>query len=82
MKELKRKKGEPFDAFMRRVRTDWKRCGILREKKKRTYFTPKVSKNVVRTLKVKKMKNESKRAYLIRVGKMAPPEERFNQKKS
>ncbi|EKE07113.1 MAG: hypothetical protein ACD_18C00182G0001 [uncultured bacterium] len=79
MSELKRKKNESFEAFIRRVKQQWQRSGKILQARKIQYFTPKQSKNVKRKLTVKKVKNITKTDLLRKTGKL--PEEDYKKKR-
>jgi len=74
--EVKRRKGESFEAFMRRVKRQWQSSGKLLQAKKVKYFEPGKSKNVKRKQAVSYAKSVSKTNYLRKVGKLPPEEER------
>ena len=63
MSELKRRKGESFEGFIRRVKRQWLRSGKLIQAKKIQFFSPKKSKNLQRKYAVKKSKLISKTNY-------------------
>lgn len=79
MSELKRRKGESFEGFIRRVKRQWLRSGKLIQAKKIKYFIPKKSKNIQRKHTVKKAKLISKTNYLRKIGKLPPEDEKFNR---
>lgn len=79
MSELKRRKGESFEGFIRRVKRQWQRSGKLIQAKKIQYFSPKKSKNLQRALTVKKSKLISKTNYLRKIGKLPPEDDKFNR---
>lgn len=70
MSELKRKKNESFEAFMRRVKQQWQRSGKILQARKIQYFTAKQSKNVTRKLAVSKVKKNVKTELLRKTGKL------------
>lgn len=74
MSELKRKKNESFEGFMRRVKQQWQRSGKLLQARKIQYFEPKKSKNVQRTLAIKYAHKVAKTDFLRKIGKL-PQEE-------
>jgi ribosomal protein S21 len=80
MSDLKRKKNESFEAFMRRVKQQWQRSGKILQARKIQYFTPKQSKNVVRKLTVSKVAKNTKTDLLRKTGKL-PPEDFKNKKR-
>lgn len=75
MSDIKRKKGESFEGFMRRVKRTWQRSGKILQVKKIKFFTPPQSKNVKRKHAVKWAKIISKTKYLRKIGKLPPEEE-------
>lgn len=75
MSEVKRKKGESFEGFMRRVKDQWKRSGTILQARKVQFFTPKQSKNMRRSHTVNKNKRVAKMNYLRKTGKL-PQDER------
>ncbi|OGH86263.1 MAG: hypothetical protein A2493_00145 [Candidatus Magasanikbacteria bacterium RIFOXYC12_FULL_33_11] len=79
MSDLKRKKNESFEAFMRRVKQQWQRSGTILQARKIQYFTAKQSKNVVRKLTVSKVKKNIKTDLLRKTGKL--PEEDYKKKR-
>jgi len=77
--EVKRKKGESFEAFIRRVKKRWLQSGKLLQARKIKFFEPKKSKNMVRKRTVKRNQMISKTNYLRKIGKL-PEEEKFTRK--
>jgi ribosomal protein S21 len=76
--ELKRKKNESFEAFMRRVKNAWLRSGRLIQARKIQFFAKEKSKNVRRKLAVNRIKKVSKINYLRKIGRL-PEEETFQK---
>lgn len=74
MLEIKRKKGEPFDSFMRRTKRDWQRTGRIIEVKRRKRRTGRPSKNVQRKQAVKRAHLLSKLNYLRKTGRLKEEE--------
>ncbi len=70
MADLKRKKNESFEAFIRRVKQQWKRSGTILQARKIKYFVPKKSKNVHKNQAVSRAKKISKTNYLRKTGKL------------
>ncbi|MBT3539383.1 hypothetical protein HOF40_01095 [Candidatus Parcubacteria bacterium] len=70
MSELKRKKNESFEAFIRRVKQTWQRSGNILQARKIQYFTPAKSKNVTRNQSISRAKLISKTDYLRKTGKL------------
>ena len=80
MSDVKRKKGESFEGFMRRVKRQWQQSGRILQTKKIQYFNPTLSRNERRKKAIKKSNLESKITYLRKIGKMPEEEERFGSK--
>ncbi|KKS53402.1 MAG: hypothetical protein UV82_C0004G0017 [Candidatus Magasanikbacteria bacterium GW2011_GWD2_43_18] len=70
MSEIKRKKGESFEAFMRRTKQSWRNSGSILQARKIQYFIPSKSKNVGKKRAVKLAKKVSKFNYLKKTGKL------------
>ena len=68
--EIKRKKNESFEAFMRRVKQQWQRSGTVLQARKVQYFEPHKSKNVKRKQTVTRVRLTSKMNYLRKIGKL------------
>lgn len=75
MSQIERKKNESFDAFMRRVKREWRNQGKILEVRKKQYFTPTKSKNVQKSATVRKVQTQKKLAYLKKTGKI--PQDQF-----
>ncbi len=80
MSEIKRKKGESFEGYMRRVKRGWQQSGRILQAKKVKFFIEKKSKNVRRKQAVKYSQKLSKEAYLRKIGKLPPEEETFGRR--
>jgi len=70
MSEVKRKKGESFESFMRRTKQSWRNTGTILEARKVQYFIPSKSKNVGKKNAIKIAKKVSKFNYLKKTGKL------------
>ena len=83
MSEVKRKRGESFEGFMRRVKRQWQRSGKILQVKKIQFYNPPHSKNVQRKHAVKRAKMISKITYLRKIGRLPleEEEERFGARK-
>ena len=75
MSEIKRKKGESFEAFIRRVKRRWQQSGKLLQARKIQYFEPSKSKNMQKRSKVNSLQKYSKIEYLRKVGRLPAEEE-------
>ncbi len=80
MSEIKRKKGESFEAFMRRVKQTWQRSGKLLQARKVQFFESPKSKNEQRKHAVRRARTHAKMDYLRKIGKLPPEEEERRQK--
>lgn len=78
--EIKRKKNESFEAFFRRVKTQWQRSGKILQAKKIQFFTPKKSKNSRRKFTVGKVQMIAKTNYLRKIGKLPEEEETYDNR--
>ena len=70
MSDIKRKKNEPFEAFLRRVKREWLKSGKILQVRKVQFFSKKKSKNEKRKQAVQHAKIVSKTAYLQKTGKL------------
>ena len=75
MSEVKRRRGESFEGFMRRVKRQWQQSGKLLQIRRVKFFTEKKTKNVNRAQAVVRVKELAKRDYLRKIGKL-PEEEK------
>lgn len=82
MSEIKRKKGESFESFIRRVKRQWQQSGKLLQVRKVQFYIPHKSKNVQRKHAVKRAHTLSKTTYLRKVGKLPEEEERGTYRKA
>lgn len=80
MSEIKRKKGESFEGFMRRVKRQWQQSGRILQAKKIQFFTAPKSRNERRKFAVRRSRMNAKTAYLRKVGKLPEEEERFSSR--
>lgn len=77
MVEIKRKKGETFEAFFRRFSRTLQRSGRLRQARKIQYFEREKSRPERRKTAQVRLGMRAKREYLIKVGKL--PEEEMRR---
>lgn len=80
MSEIKRKKGESFEGFMRRVKDQWKRSGKLLQARKIQFFQSQPSRNMRRGQAIAKSKKLSKITYLKKIGKLPQKEDPYARK--
>lgn len=74
MSEIKRRKGESFESFIRRVKRRWQQSGKLLQARKVQYFAEKKSKNLRSKKRVEFLQKVSKLNYLRKTGRL-PAEE-------
>lgn len=75
MSEIKRKKNESFDAFLRRVKRRWLMSGKMIEARKKQYFIPEKSRNERRKHAVKRSHLNVRTDYLRKIGRLPEEEE-------
>jgi len=73
MSEIKRRKNETFESFMRRVKKRWQQSGKILQVKKIQFHSRLASKNTRKKSALHRLQMGEKIAYLKRIGKM--PEE-------
>lgn len=79
--KIERKKGESFDAFLRRTKRLWLRSGKILEVRRRQNFKSDKSKNMQNKSAVRREKLISKTSYLQRIGRIPEETNRFRRKK-
>ena len=80
MSEVKRKKGESFEAFIRRVKRQWQQSGRMIQAKKIQFYNPTPSRNVRRKQAVKRARTSAVREYMLKTGQLTEEEERYGKK--
>ncbi|MEK7167967.1 MAG: hypothetical protein AAB791_03125 [Patescibacteria group bacterium] len=70
MAEVKRKKGETFEALVRRFTKKVQQSGRLLQSKKIRYYEPKKNKTAVREAAKRRDEITKKRDYLKKIGKL------------
>jgi len=68
--EVKRKKGETFEALIRRFSKKVQQSGRLLQSRKIRYHTAKKNKTAVRTAAARREEISAKREYLKKIGKL------------
>lgn len=74
MSEVKRKRNESFEAFIRRVKQQWQRSGRILEVRKGQHFASNPSKNRRRTSAVVRLKTQARLTYLKKTGRLSEKE--------
>lgn len=75
MSEIKRRRGESFESFIRRVKRRWVQSGKLLQARKVQYFEEKKSKNLRKKKRVELLHKVSKTNYLRKIGRLPAEEE-------
>jgi len=70
MAEFKRKKGESFEAFLRRFNKSLQYSKKLIEARQKQYVKPKKSRNMKKKSALVGLKLRSKKEYMIKTGKL------------
>ncbi len=73
MSEIKRRKNESFEGFMRRVKKRWKQSGKVLQVKKNQYHKKDKNKNMRKKSALHRLNVSSKMEYLEKIGRL--PEE-------
>jgi len=73
--EIKRKKNESFEAFMRRVKKRWQQSGKILQAKKIQFFIDSKSKNMGKSSTLHRLKKAEKLEYLRKTGQL--PEDKI-----
>jgi len=71
--EIKRRKNESFEAFMRRVKKRWQQSGKILQVKKIQFYDGGKSKNMRKKSALHRLAMAEKFAYLKKIGQL--PEE-------
>jgi ribosomal protein S21 len=69
--EIKRRKNESFEAFMRRVKKRWQQSGKILQVKKVQFFSHKPSKTRRQKSALHRIAMSDKISYLKRIGRLA-----------
>ena len=80
MSEIKRRKNESFEAFMRRVKKRWQQSGKILQVKKIRFHDRDKSKNMRKKSALHRLDVVSKMEYLKKIGRL-PQENKFTPKK-
>jgi len=78
--EIKRRKNESFEAFMRRVKKRWLQSGKILQVKKIRYHERDKSKNMRKKSALHRLQVSAKMEYLKKIGRL-PEEKKFGQRK-
>ena len=78
MSEIKRKKNESFEAFIRRVKKRWQQSGKILQAKKIQFFAETKSKNVRKASTLHRLRKAQEMEYLRKIGRL-PEEKTFRR---
>lgn len=70
MSELKRKKGESFEAFMRRFQNRMKESGKILQAKKIRFYKKELNRNQRRKSALEKGRRTEVREYMRKIGRL------------
>lgn len=74
MSEIKRRKNESFESYIRRVKQTWQSSGRILEARKGQYFKGKPTKNARRKSALAKKETKGRMEYLRNAGKLSAKE--------
>lgn len=80
MAEVKRKKGETFEALVRRFSKKIQQSGRLIQSRKIRYYTSEKNKTAVRSAAARRNEISDKRDYLKKIGKLVDEKDRDNRR--
>lgn len=70
MVELKRKRGESFEGFLRRFNKRIMQSGVVFEARKIRFRQTEKSKNLRKSSALRRLRTKEKREYLQKIGKL------------
>ena len=79
MSEIKRKKNESFEAFLRRTNKCWQQSGKILQVKKIQYYERPKNKNMRKKSALHRLAVSQKIEYLKKVGLMPEETKRFGR---
>lgn len=79
--EVKKKKGESFDAMFRRFSRRVQQSGKVFDVRNGRFFVKKAKKNKLKDSALRRKKIGEKREYLLRVGKLKEDERRGRRRR-
>lgn len=80
MSEIKRKKNESFEAFLRRVKKRWQQSGKILQAKKIKFFTRTPSKTTRKKSALHRIAMSEKIEYLKKTGRFVEDKKHFHKK--
>jgi ribosomal protein S21 len=79
MSEIKRKKNESFEAFLRRTKKRWQQSGKILQVKKIQYYERPKNKNMRKKSALHRLAVSQKIEYMKKVGLMPEEPKRFGR---
>lgn len=79
MSEIKRKKNESFEAFLRRTKKRWQQSGKILQVKKIQYYERPKNKNMRKKSALHRLAVSKKIEYMKKVGLMPEETKRFGK---
>ncbi len=80
MSKVERKRGEAFESFLRRFKTETMKSGIQLQARSVQFFESDKSRNVRRSHAVKRVRNNARDQYLRKIGRLPAEETPFHKK--
>jgi ribosomal protein S21 len=68
--DVKRKKGETFESFVRRFNKRLMQSGVVLQTKKKAYTKKPVSRNLVKAATLARKDHREKKEYMKKIGKL------------
>ena len=79
MLEVKRRKGESFEALLRRFTKRVQLSGSMLEAKKHRFHARDKSQTAVRNSALRRLESATKREFLLKTGRLTEEEEKKNK---
>lgn len=79
MPEIKRKKNESFEAYMRRVKKRWQQSGKVLQVKKIQFFEREKNKNMRKKSALHRLAVAEKMEYLRKIGRLPEETKQFGR---
>ncbi len=80
MVEIKRKKGESFEALLRRFTQRTQSSGVILEVRKRKHYMKKPTKAKLKDSALSRIASKAKRDYLEKIGMLPEEKKKFGRR--
>lgn len=80
MSEIKRRKTESFEAFLRRVKKRWQQSGKILEVKKKQFYGKQKNKNMRKKSALHRLQVAKQIEYLKKIGRMPEEPKKFGHR--